>query len=516
MPIQPLPSPEKDPLPSALWTTALTPWSAPILPSPTSLSAAQASLITPIPPAGLGYTQTKAHLLNDIVPGLNGSSLSANYYGFVTGGVTPAALLADNVVSVYDQNVQVHLPGHSVATDVEDRALRMLLELFGLEGAQWRHKTLTTGATASNLLGLALGREWVLRKAVERNANGEEREVMSVGEHGVSEVLRAAGLRGVQVLSSHPHSSLGKAAGILGIGRANMKNVCVKRTAGVEEGYRPVSFDFEALEKELARSDMASIVAVSCGEVNTGQFATSGFEEFKQIRQLCDKYGAWLHVDGAFGMFGRILKDGPESDQFKDIWMKCEGLELADSITGDAHKLLNVPYDCGFFFSRYAEIAEDVCRNPNAAYLSGGGGGDSIPAPNNNGIENSRRFRALPVYATLVAYGRDGYREMLQNQISLARMVASWLFEHPAYITLPETPTVDELVRNTYIVVLFRAKDDSLNQTLTTKINATSKIFVSGTSWEGKPACRIAISNWRVNVKEDFEKIKEVLSEVAQ
>jgi len=88
-------------------------------------------------------------------------------------------------------------------------------------------------------------------------------------------------------------------------------------------------------------------VVISCGEVNTGHFATAGIQQLQQLRKLCDQYGSWLHVDGAFGIFGRILDE--DVSEFASITRGCEGLDLADSITGDAHKLLNVPYDCGFF-----------------------------------------------------------------------------------------------------------------------------------------------------------------------
>ncbi|OAX79657.1 hypothetical protein ACJ72_06025 [Emergomyces africanus] len=133
----------------------------------------------------------------------------------------------------------------------------------------------------------------------------------------MAEVLLAAGLKGLQVLSTYPHSSLGKAAGILGIGRANVKSVCAAADGG--ESQRPLQFDFQILERELGRSDVASIVAISCGEVNTGQFATEGLDEFTKLRQLCDKYGAWLHIDGAFGLFGRVLKRGARLPEMRGL-----------------------------------------------------------------------------------------------------------------------------------------------------------------------------------------------------
>jgi glutamate/tyrosine decarboxylase-like PLP-dependent enzyme len=318
--------------------------------------------------------------------------------------------------------------------------------------------------------------------------------------------MQASGLSGLQVLSTLPHSSLVKAAGILGIGRANVKNIC--------RDDNPLLFDLVKLEAELARSEKATIVAVSCGEVNTGHFATAGLEEMLEIRRLCDKYGAWLHVDGAFGIFGRVLDDSPE---FASIKKGCQGIELADSITGDGHKLLNVPYDCGFFLCRHPAVAHDVFQNANAAYLTASmTDGPSIPSPLNIGIENSRRFRALPVYTSLLAYGRDGYQAMLQRQIRLARKIVGWVFDHPAYEVLPEASNKEDLLERTYMSVLFSAKDDALNQGLTSTINATSRIYVSGTSWQGRSACRIAISNWRVDVERDFAIVADVLESVAK
>ncbi|KAJ5595047.1 uncharacterized protein N7459_001255 [Penicillium hispanicum] len=484
-----------------LWKVAQGPWDSSVLPRAENLVRARASLPTTLPGTGASLESVQRHIMNDIVPAFNGGSISPNYYGFITGGVTPAALFADNVVSAYDQNVQVHLANHSIVTDVEFHTLGLLVDLFQLPRSSWHNGTFTTGATASNILGLACGREYVLQTAAERQGS----HLSSVGEHGLFEVLQGLGLSGVQVLSTLPHSSLVKAAGILGIGRANVRNIC-----RVDD---PLRFDLEQLEKELARADKVSIVAISCGEVNTGRFATSGSEELKQIRQLCDRYGAWLHADGAFGIFARALDDSPE---FATVKKGCEGIELVDSITGDGHKLLNVPYDCGFFFCRHPNLASQVFQNANAAYLTAGGSdGPSIPSPLNIGIENSRRFRALPAYASLLSYGKDGYRDMLERQTRLARAIYEWIFDHPDYTALPETASKATLVDQTFMSVLFRAKDDALNRDLANKINETTRMFVSGSSWEGEPACRIAISNWRVDVERDVKLVTEVLAQVA-
>ncbi|KAJ5669703.1 hypothetical protein N7462_010773 [Penicillium macrosclerotiorum] len=483
-----------------LWEVSQGKWESTVLPTAEDLARARASLPTSLPEKGSSLKYVQQHILNDIVPAFNGGSISANYYGFITGGATPAAVFADHVVSTYDQNVQVHLPNHSIVTDVEFKALGLLADLFRLDRATWHNGTFTTGATASNILGLACGREFVLREAAERQGIA----IRSVGEEGLFEVLSALKLSGIQVLSTLPHSSLVKAAGVLGIGRANVRNVC--------RADNPLHFDLDKLEEELAKSEKASIVAVSCGEVNTGRFATT-LEDLKQIRQLCNKYGAWLHADGAFGIFARVLDDNSE---FAAVRNGGDGIELVDSITGDGHKLLNVPYDCGFFFCRHPDLASKVFQNANAAYLTAGAtDGPTIPSPLNIGIENSRRFRALPVYASLLFYGSDGYREMLQRQIRLAREIYEWIFDHPSYTALPETTSKPNLLSQTFMCVLFRAKDDDLNCELARRINHTSRMFVSGTSWDGAPACRIAISNWRVDVARDLALVTSVLEQVA-
>ena len=457
-----------------------------------------------------------SHLLTAITPYLNASSLSPHYYGFVTGGVTPAALTADIITSIYDQNVAVHLPRETISTTVEAAALNMLLDLFYLPRADWGvglqggsggdggSGTFTTGATASNVLGLALGREYVLARAAAKAG----KPGMSAAQDGIMQLMTATGIEKIQVLSTMPHSSISKAASIVGIGRANIVSI-----ASAED---PLVIDFSRLEREIKKPHTANILVISAGEVNTGRFATSSGAEMTRLCCICHEAGVWVHVDGAFGLFGRVLAglQGNEREEFRYVIDGSEGLELADSITGDGHKLLNVPYDCGFFFTRHKDLAEEVCQNGGAAYLTPAvidGEGDGIQSPLNIGIENSRRFRALPVYATLLRYGRKGYVDMLVRQMSLARRIAGFVFDHDGYELLPRGKSREVSVTSTFMIVLFRAKDESINEELVKRINGTGKIYVSGTKWEGRPAARIAVSNWRVDVERDVRVVEGVL-----
>lgn len=479
--------------------------SSAVLPESSILENARSTLLQNVPEHGRGIEQATNHLLQDIAPALNASSLSPNYYGFVTGGVTPAARVADNVVSTYDQNPSVHLPDQTVASNVEDKALRLLMDLLYFDHKEWSG-VFSTGATASNVLGLACGREYILNERIKSRLGPDSEE--SVGSLGLLKACRIAGVEEINILTTMAHSSLFKASSILGLGRA-----CVH---DVETSSGCLTFDLQKLEQHL-KSDhhnRASIVVISCGEVNTGLFATHSLSEVQALRNLCDKYRAWLHVDGAFGLFARLLEGLPE---FGTVAQGALGLTLADSVAGDGHKLLNVPYDCGFLFCRHQSIAQQVFQNPNAAYLNTKNAAtDTIQSPMNISIENSRCFRGLPVYATLVAYGREGYADMLKRQIRFARAVAAHLFDHADFELLPKDvfrgkASIDE---NIFIIVLFKAKNKALNDTLVRRINASSKMYVSGTVWDNCPATRIAVSNWQVDPDRDLNVVKMVLATV--
>ena len=265
------------------------------------------------------------HVLGTLAPALTGQNLGGadggRYWGFVTGAVLPVAEAADNVASAYDQNVQVHLPAQTIATEVEDAALRMVLGLLRLDchssngdgdkprTIDWRGRTFTTGATASNILGLACGREAVIRARLPSAATttakpgGEEwDDAESVGELGLLRACARAGVDEIRVLTSAAHSSVAKAASVVGLGRASVVDAS-RRAAG-----EPWRLDLDAVERELARDPrVAHIVCVGAGEVNTGRFATEGLADMKRLRDLADKYRAWIHVDGGKETFFPLI-----------------------------------------------------------------------------------------------------------------------------------------------------------------------------------------------------------------
>lgn len=166
------------------------------------------------------------------------------------------------------------------------------------------------------------------------------------------------------------------------------------------------------------------------------------------------------------------------------------------------------------FFCRSLPTQTVVFTNPNAAYLSPAGA-STIPSPLNIGLENSRRFRALPAYAVLRSEGRSGLAAILGRMVLLARKLALWIREDAsgAYELLPEGAW--DIEETTHMVVLFRARDEGLNEELVGRINGTREVYVSGTSWKGRKAVRVAVGSWRVDVERDFEVVTRVLGGIA-
>jgi glutamate/tyrosine decarboxylase-like PLP-dependent enzyme len=256
------------------------------------------------------------------------------------------------------------------------------------------------------------------------------------------------------------------------------------------------TMDLPALESALkALGGEPAIIVATAGDVNAG-----GFDPIADLADLAERHNAWLHVDGAFGLFARV---SPASAGL------VAGLERAHSVIADGHKWLNVPYDCGFAFVRDASLMPRVFTM-NAAYLPD----PNDPHPNYGflGPEASRRARALPVWATLAAYGRTGYRALVERHLALADRVARRVDAAPDL----------ELLGAGINVVCFRFRPpgvenegelDALNERLGQVVLEDGRVYVGTTRFDGRVAFRPAIANWRTT-EADVDLLVDVIREL--
>lgn len=412
-----------------------------------------------LPEEGVGAIQALAAFRAKYEAWLAASS-GPRYLGFVTGGSTPAALAGDWLVSAYDQNA---ISGEdSIVPEVERETLGLLRALFHLPDSF--EGVFVSGATMANFVALATARQWAA-----------ERLGIDVSEQGLWSVPPIA------VLGGSPHASVLKALSMLGMGRQCVQLLpCLPGRIAVDTG---------AAEKQLAAlNGTPAIVVASAGEVNTGEF-----DDIAALAALCKTYGAWLHVDGAFGLFAAC-------DPARAHLLR--GLELADSITADGHKWLNVPYDSAFVFTRHLALQRQVFK-ATAAYLGEGSNHIHDLTP-----EDSRRFRALPAWMTLMAYGRTGYREVVARCCSLAQSLARGIEQSPSF----------ELLSPVYLnIVCFtlRGADTARRDRFLEAIKADGTALLTPTHFAGKPAVRAAFVNWSTG-EEDIVKILGALERCAR
>ncbi|WP_028535234.1 pyridoxal phosphate-dependent decarboxylase family protein [Paludibacterium yongneupense] len=386
------------------------------------------------------------------------ASAGPRYLGFVTGGATPAALAADWLVSCYDQNPTSGIDGS--APDLERETLAQLRELFGLDNGF--SGAFVTGATLSNFVGLALGREWV----------GEHRG-LQVSESGI------AALGAVHILSGAPHSSIFKAASMLGLGRQAVETLPL--LAGRE------AVDIAALEARLAGlQGEACIVVANAGTVNSVDF-----DDLAAIGALRERYPFWLHIDAAFGAFAALAPAAAD---------RVNGLSEADSICIDLHKWLNVPYDAAVQFTRRQDLQLRVFRN-SAAYLGAPG---ATPDFVHLTPENSRRLRALPTWFALRAYGRDGVRDIVERCIRHAQRLAAHIDASPDFVAL--APTRLNVVCFTLRDNAEGAAGEAKVQSFVMRVRDAGEAFVTPTFHHGRWGVRAAFSNWRTR-DEDVERV---------
>ena len=380
-------------------------------------------------------------LVAGVEPGLVATA-GPRYFGFVIGGALPAALAADWLVSAWDQNAGMHVMSPAAAA-IEEATAGWVLNLLGLPPSA--SIGFVTGAQGANTTALAAARHAVLGRAgwdVERDGlNGAPRVNVLCGEQ--AHVTIAAALR------------------LLGLGAGT----AIAVEADEQGRMRP-----ERLEELIAPLDGPTIVCAQAGNVNTG-----AFDPFGPIADVCANRGAWLHVDGAFGLWaGASASTRPLVD----------GVERADSWAVDAHKWLNVPYDAAL-----AIVADPTVHAASmsiaASYLQldrgERDGTDFVP-------EASRRSRAIPVYAALRSLGRRGLADLVERNCAQARRMAERLAAVAGFEVL------NDVVLN-QVLVRFPG-GDAANRAAIAAIQRDGTCWLGGTEWRGRHVARISFSNW--------------------
>ena len=305
---------------------------------------------------------------------------------------------------------------------------------------------------------------------------------------GRGDVYRDGLVHPVPVFSSgFIHVSARKALGMLGLGKDAVR-ICAADAAG--------HLDLAALERGLAGADGPAIVVANAGEVNAGHF-----DPIDEMVDVAREYGAWVHVDGAFGLFARV------SPRYASL---AAGVERADSVIADGHKWLNVPYESGFAFVRDPALLAATFSVAEADYLPDLD--DERPSYGYLGPEMSRRARSLPVWATLAAYGRAGHRAIVEANLAHAERLVQ---------IVEETPELELLADAPLNIVCFRYRPngieedalDELNLRLGEDVLTDGRVYVGTTRWAGRVGFRPAFVNWRTT-DADVDLLVEVLSEL--
>jgi glutamate/tyrosine decarboxylase-like PLP-dependent enzyme len=395
----------------------------------------RATLGGPLPSGSTAPGEVVEELAAAADPGIVAEP-GGRYFGFVVGGSLPATLAADWLTTAWDQDAGLYVLGPA-ATIVEEIAGGWLKELFGLPpDASF---AFTTGCQMANFTGLAAARHRVLRRAG-----------WDVESHGL------AGAPPVRiVVGGQRHGTIDRALRMLGLGAPEV-------VEADDQGRMRVD--------ELGLGTEPTIVCAQAGEVNTG-----AFDDLNAVADRRDKAAnAWLHVDGAFGLWARV----PDSLRYL-----AAGVERADSWATDAHKWLNVPYDCGVVFCADGEAHSGAfsTRPPYLMFES------EIREPFDWNPESSRRARGFPVYAALRSLGRSGIADLVERCCALARTFAAGLGELGAEV-------LNEVVLNQ---VLFRFATDEQTNDVLRRVQQGGAAWMGGTTWDGRAAIRFSVSNWQ-------------------
>ena len=420
-----------------------------------------AALGGPLPHGASDPVTVLAQLARQADAGLVASA-GPRSFGFVTGGALPVTVGADWIASAWDQNACLYVSSPAIAV-IEDIVSGWLLEMLGLP--QGAGVGFVTGCHMANFTCLAAARHEVLRRAG-----------WNVEAQGLQRAPRLRVIAGGEV-----HVSAVGALRFLGIGTDEIERIPVDRQGRMRA---------DALEAALAEGDGPTIVCAQSGNVSTG--ATDPIEA---IVDSAHRRGAWVHVDGAFGLWAAAV---PE------LRSQVTGIEKADSWATDAHKWLNVPYDSGL-----AIVADPAphraSMNFTASYLQRGAdeersGMDWVP-------ESSRRARAVALYALVRTLGRDGIADLVRRNCALARRMAARLGSAGGVSILNDVVLNQVLVQ--FGAVAGRSADD-VTRDVISRVQAEGTCWAGGAFWQNTQAMRIAVSNWSTT-EEDIDRSAEAM-----
>lgn len=399
-------------------------------------------------------------VLQDLVVDTRGGILGSaggRFFAWAIGGVLPAALAADWLTSAWDQNAALYSTGPAAAV-VEEIAGDWLKELLGLSATC--SIGFVSGCQMAHVTCLAAARHQLLKSQgwdVERNG--------------------MAGAPQIKVLASNRHGSVERAVRLLGIGEDNVLDMSLDET----ERLRP-----EMLETTLQTvTGHPVIVILQAGDLNTGSF-----DDYQKLIPLAKRYSAWVHLDGAFGLWAAA------SPNYKHL---LDGFKEADSWATDGHKWLNVPYDCGYAIVAHAE-AHRGAMSHRASYLV-----HDIEARDQIdwNPEWSRRSRGFPTYAALRQLGRLGLGELIDRCCRSARRLIEGLGKIPGVEILWHPIINQGLVR--FLDLSPQANHDRYTDAVINRVIAHGGAFFMGTTWRSKRAMRISVMNWQTNDRDiDF------------
>jgi glutamate/tyrosine decarboxylase-like PLP-dependent enzyme len=403
----------------------------------------RATMSQPVPESGTAAEAVVAELIDIATPGLMGSA-GPRYFGFVIGGSTDAALAADLLTSGWDQAAfnEALSPAALAFEDVAGDWLKDLLRIPAPASVGF-----VTGAQGANTVGLAAARWKILRD-----------QGWDVGLEGLFGAPRVR-----VVVGEERHATIDRSLRLLGFGESAMVMVPARSDGAM---------DAAALAEVLgSEPDAPTIVVAQAGNVNTG-----AFDDLERICDEARRRGAWVHVDGAFGLWAAV---SPELTHLVD------GVEGADSWGCDGHKWLNVPYDSGYAFCAHTDVHATAMAY-TAEYLTGQvggrefGGGDYVP-------ESSRRARGFATWAAIRSLGRSGLADLVERCCRLARRLADGVS------AIAGVRVVNEVVLNQ---VLIHVGDASVTDRVEQLIQQEGIAWLGATTWRGERLLRVAVSNW--------------------